>query len=229
MSKERWTPKEQLERQRLFSRESDWNLAGSGGPPVSRTRGNGVQAGRPVAGAPVGSPQLASPPPIARVAMMPADSNETLVCGPVTKPPSRAIVEIDPFVGLLNKHLSNCPDCVRQKKRNKLSVSFSSVSVATSIHVVCDVCGHQTKQKPSITNTPLPDEAGSALIERNSNCATNVLHFLAFLTKGGGGAEASHFAGLMGLQLPRQRLWRRVASNQSRALWGHRCSCLPKK
>jgi len=46
---------------------------------------------------------------------------------------------------------------------------------------------------------PLPLGSGSALIERNTDCAVNILFVLGFITSGDGGKEAERILGLLGL------------------------------
>lgn len=124
------------------------------------------------------------PPPIAAAAID--------VCHPWAES-TWTKIKIDPMVQLLEQHLIFCPDWQKGKKKNKLTVSFLSISVAASMKTQCVKCGYTaTGQKASATDMPLPDSAASELIERNSDYTTNVLCFLLFW-------QRVDFAGLLGL------------------------------
>ena len=113
----------------------------------------------------------------------------------LTKPPahSRAIVEVNPLKELMEKYMS-CPLC-----NGAMKVTFDTCCIATGINLDCEDCTFHETQHPSSASLPLPDDAGSPLIERSTDYAINILFVLGFLSVGDGGKEANRVLGLLGL------------------------------
>lgn len=203
-SSSKWRPTAGIEARRLGNRESDWNLpGGSSTAGLSRTRGRRVVASPPTPDnvcLPVAAAQGNSNP----TESVDADDMSSLTDG--SKSPtkereekpmhSRVIVEVEPIVSMLRKHLK-CPKC-----RKPLDISFPTKGIASSCKLVCSNvmrCQYSALTSPALTDIPLAAGAGSALIERNSDYAINVTYVLSFIASGDGGTEAERVLGLNGL------------------------------
>ena len=200
-SSKKWKPTATTEAKKLGSTEADWNLAGS---ISSSSRRQGRSTRRRL---------LQSPPPPSQLVCSPCNSHtdgdasttvSSLTDGSSsskrrTRPRhSRVIVEVNPMVAMLQKYLLKCPAC-----KNELILSFPTTCLATSCRLECvnkGACTFAEICKPALAdNIPLAEDAGSALIERNTDYAVNVLYVLGFIASGDGGTEASRLLGLVGL------------------------------
>ena len=111
-------------------------------------------------------------------------------------PNTRVILDVAHAKGTMEDYMVPCPLC-----HSKLTVSFPSLCLATSIRIQCsnDVCTFVDVQKsPSRANVEL-SENESPNKERNIDFAVNVVYILGFLTSGDGGKEAAKVLGLLGL------------------------------
>ena len=61
------------------------------------------------------------------------------------------------------------------------------------------MCSYVDIERPAGADVPLPEDSGSALIERNADYAVNILFVLGFMSSGDGGKEAERILGLLGL------------------------------
>ena len=91
-----------------------------------------------------------------------------------------------------------CPLCTC-----KVSVSITSkgygLATVTRIQCTDKTCTFVYVDKPAPAEVPLPDDAGSEKIKRNTDHAINVLYMLGFMASGDGGTEAARVLGLLGL------------------------------
>ena len=194
-SSKRWKPSASTEARKLGNNEDDWNLARGGVALPTRTR----RKGRVL---------LQSPPADFRSCSPCNEETDNSTVSSLTDdsavsqsrrrpPPSRVIVEVNPVTAMLEKHLK-CPEC-----DGFLAVSFPTTCLATSVRLECRNkmnCTYAVVQKPALAKSiPLADDAGSALIVRNTDYAANVLYVLGFVASGDGGTEAARLLGLLGL------------------------------
>ena len=194
-SSRKWKPSATTEARKLSNNEGDWNLAGGV-----------IDQGRRARTRRVLMRELPSP---TRTDGCDADDDNSTVSSltddSITskssrRPPhSRVIIEVNPVAAMLEKHLV-CPKC---KEGGSLAVSFPTTCVASSCRLECQnkmKCTYAVVQKPALAKSiPLADDAGSALIVRNTDYATNVLYVLGFIACGDGGTEAARLLGLLGL------------------------------
>ena len=201
VKQKRWKPSATSEVKKLASAESDWNLGGGSIASLPRTRGK-----KPAAAA---MPKL---PPMPLNSCLPCsdeDDNNTGISsltdnestGTATSkgqhPPARVIIEANPVVEMLRKYLQKCPKC-----NARLTVTFPTTCIASSCKLVCTNevgCDWAKVAAPSLANAPLGDDAGSALIKRNTDYEANILFVLSFIACGDGPTEAGRFLGLLGL------------------------------
>ena len=195
----RWRASAAAEQKKLLSSPSS-KLAGDGSPLTSRTRGTSRgRERRPFS-------RLASPANLFgssdSVLTTPSALTLSSVSSPkpaskkkVKPPESRVLLETNAIKSMMERHIV-CPRCTQS-----VVVSFPTKCIATTLRIDCSdkTCGFVDLEKPMAASPPLPDDAGSARIIRNSDSAINILFVLAFLTKGDGGSEAAHLLGLLGL------------------------------
>ena len=107
---------------------------------------------------------------------------------------TRLTLERDSLKSQMEKHVK-CPTC-----ESNVSVSFPICCMASGSKVTCNnkFCSFVDVSTPAVANVPIPVGA-SRQIERNIDWEANVLHMLAFLSVGDGGAEAGRLLGLLGL------------------------------
>ena len=207
--KQKWKAQASFERKKLASSPS-CKLAGSDGSVLSnRTRGVRVPLTRldrrnddssTVCSFIIGG--STSSPPSELVVVGNGGGEVSTLSSSVSpskrraKPPDdRVIIQTSSLSELMERHML-CPLC-----RSKVSVSFHSKMVATTIRVDCvDLsCGFVDLVKPESANPPLPEGSRHEGISRNCDKAINILYVLSFLSKGDGGTEAAHLLGLLGL------------------------------
>lgn len=96
---------------------------------------------------------------------------------------------------MMEKYMK-CPEC-----QDSIVATFPTHCIATGIRVSCsnDMCNFVDVQKPQLSDVPLPPDAGSALVERNSDYALNILYVIAFMSSGDGGTEAGCLLGHLDL------------------------------
>jgi len=201
-----WRAQAHTEKKKLSSKSIGWNLAGASTASLSRTRGRGslVEQDR-VLDIPT---QLFATPHHENTA---ESTTSTLTCGDtdaldesVSKKRSvpahtRAIFEISAVRSVFERHAKPCPKC-----QSKLEFEFPTCTLATGIRVSCsnEFCSFVEVERPAAADVPLDENAGSCLIERNTDYAINVLCVLGFMSCGDGGSEAAKVVGLLGLPRP---------------------------
>ena len=89
-----------------------------------------------------------------------------------------------------------CPLC-----NGSIKVEFPTCCIATGTRISCtnQWCEFLEIKRPASASPPLPEDSGSALIERNVDYAINICYVLAHLCCGDGGREAGRLLGLLGL------------------------------
>ena len=197
-----WKAKTTSESKKPGSKAVGWNLAGSASTDLTRTRGRRAlsesQAAQDI------PTQLFTTP----IRDDPADTPSTLTGGDdpesVSKKRSvpehtRATFEIAAVRSVLERHTKPCPKC-----QSKLEFEFPTCTLATGIRTSCsnEFCSFVEVERPAAADAPLDENAGSCLIERNTDCAINVSHVLGFMSCGDGGSEAAKILGLTGLPRP---------------------------
>ena len=125
-----------------------------------------------------------------------SDSTSTTTKKKSTKPPnSRVLMEVDMLKNMMERHMF-CPSC-----SSAVVISFPTVCIASGCRIQCsnELCNFVKVEKPVTANFPLPAGHGSALIERSTDYAANILYVLGFISCGDGGKEAERILGLLGL------------------------------
>ena len=196
----RWKPTSTIEARRLGYTEDDWNLAG-GAANLPRTRGRRLIVTHP----PVPQQEAVCSPcgnnddTNTDVSSLTDDNSTTTPSSSQRKRPphSRVIIEVREVTKMLESHLK-CPHC-----NGHLALTFPTVCLASSCRLECKnkiECTYTVNAKPALAKTiPLADDAGSVLITRDTDFATNVLYVLGFIASGDGGTEAARLLGLLGL------------------------------
>ena len=112
---------------------------------------------------------------------------------------TRATFEISAVRSVFERHAKPCPKC-----QSKLEFEFPTCTLVTGIRVSCsnEFCSFVEVERPAAADVPLDENAGSCLIERNTDYAINVLCVLGFMSCGDGGSEAAKVVGLLGLPRP---------------------------
>ena len=113
-----------------------------------------------------------------------------------TPSPPRALLEVNGLEALICR-AAKCGEC-----KGPVEVEFPTCCIASYCRLVCanSKCEWQDDSgKPARTDFPLPDDAGSVLIERTTDYAVNVLYVLSHLASGDGGREAERHLTFLGL------------------------------
>ena len=199
-----WTPSAAIEARKLnckADKAAPWsNIAGTGSPVKTRTRGNRVLLERPP------SPDLSycspcSGPPHKRLLLeecstISSITGDSFSAGNAPES-TRFIGETGPMIKMMEEFIV-CPLC-----NQKVSVTMTSkgfgIGNVTRLQCTDKTCTFVHVNKPSPANVPLLEDAGSELISRNSDFAVNVLFVLGFIASGDGGTEAARILGLLGL------------------------------
>jgi len=107
----------------------------------------------------------------------------------------RIILEKDKIKGIMERNIA-CPLC-----KSSVTVFFPTVCLASACRIECNnkMCSYVDIERPAGADVPLPEDSGSALIERNADYAVNILFVLGFMSSGDGGKEAERILGLLGL------------------------------
>ena len=184
--------------QKKLSVDDGWCLAGVNSNSVGRrTRGT-------LSNVPVNI--LASPAASASVAQSTVTLDSALESSPpagssvdeeeITKPTNgRAIIEVAPLRETMERYM-RCPLC-----NGCVEVEFPTCCIATGTRISCTNkwCTFVDIKRPTAAHPPLPEDSGSALIERNVDYAINICYVLAHLCSGDGGREAERLLGVLGL------------------------------
>ena len=104
---------------------------------------------------------------------------------------------------IMQRHM-HCPKCNRD-----LSVTFPTCCIASGCRIACrnKWCDFVDIEQPTSADIPLAADAGSALIERNTDYAVNILYVLGFLSSGDGGQK--QVVCWVFLVYPTQQPWQR--------------------
>jgi len=136
-------------------------------------------------------------------------------CPPDTPPATpedvkytRVILETDPLKEQIERFMY-CPKC-----QHPVEVAFPTTCIATRCRVSCTHCQWFNATKVAGTDVPLDENAGSPLIERNSDYAINMLYILGFMCSGDGGKEAERLLGLLGLPNSTTFVWNNYTTNK---------------
>ena len=109
---------------------------------------------------------------------------------------TRVILETQPLKEQIERFMY-CPKC-----RWPVKATFPTTCIASHCRIECtnyNACHWFDKTPIAGTDIDLGENAGSPLIERNSDYAINVLYVLGFMCSGDGGKEAERLLGLLGL------------------------------
>jgi len=190
-------PNQGIEKNKLTS-SNGWNLPGvSSG--LSRTRGKKGVLEPP----PTTDPLSTNARPTDVIAVdSSATTPSTISAGTEPNhmvtglpPPSRSIFDLDGLKALLERNIA-CGTC-----NSAVNVTFPTCCLASGVKVACTdpFCMFVDACRPAMADMPVNENGGSALIERQTDYAINILWVLGFLTSGDGGTEAGRLMGLLGL------------------------------
>lgn len=194
-SSKKWRPSASTEARRLGNNEGDWNLATGAASTtnLSRTRGRRSRLSLPQS--------LPQPRQLCNVdddsTALSSLTDDASASSKHRRPPhTRVIIEVNPVTSMLEKYL-RCPKC-----QAALAVTFPTTCLASGCRLKCQNemdCDFVVVEAPIGSEVPLSDDAGSALITRNTDYALNVLYVIGFISSGDGGTEAARLLGLLGL------------------------------
>ena len=203
-SKKQWMPDNTVESKKLSS-ESGFNLAGAGSLCQQRTRGKRVLLERRPSPDENTNDSLTTPSPKRPCrSLFPANSQTSSSLSTLTVSStkgrgnlqhSRVIVECSAVRDMMEQYIS-CPQC-----QSAVKVSFPTCCIASGLKLSCtgEFCTWADIRRPAGANIQLSENAGSALIERNTDYALNILCVTGFLISGDGCTETSRLLGLLGL------------------------------
>ena len=187
--------------EKKLASSAGWNLASgsslssANSPALSRTRGTAnKKRGVNLDLSSLEPPQKKRSTSSGDAEVTTTSSSSADSTGKKTKPAaSRVIMESQMLRSMMERHLY-CPKC-----RDPVVVSFPTICIASGCKIECsnEMCDFIDMERPETAD--LPHVEGSALIERSTDYATNVLYVLGFLASGDGGKEAERVLGFLGL------------------------------
>ena len=198
----KWRASATAEINRLTATETDWALPGGNAILARRTRGKQVQLPSSL----LSSRSKQSISDLSSSDDSTDDEEETVgleshttMSSSTKKKPTntRVLLEVPALLELVERNLSKCSIC-----KSKLQLTMINCCLATRPRISCTnekCCFVDYGTSPAPANLTLLPGSGSALIERTTDYAINILYVLGFIASGDGGKEAERVLGYLGL------------------------------